>query len=177
MQLSINLSFKTFKTLSPKFKIHNMFRPIWPSSGDKICLLGKLLLLHVPRMRMSVAVCASCSLSWLLRCVSRSTDKAVALTYNLRTTRARKLIQLDEEIKYMWQLHSFHIQPLTVSTMDVDPLNLTEELENLKLKILPQSCCKIFHDCLLITVVFVDMSTWLNPYSYDVHPFYVKTRN
>jgi hypothetical protein len=45
VQHIIKLKFKTFKTLGPKIKIHNMFRSIWPSSGVKICLLGKLLLL------------------------------------------------------------------------------------------------------------------------------------
>jgi hypothetical protein len=47
-------------------------------------------------------------------------------------------MELDEEIKQMWQLYLFHIQPLTVSTMDIVPLMLTEELENLKLNFLPQ---------------------------------------
>jgi hypothetical protein len=43
-----------------------MFRPIWPSSGVKVCLLGKLLLLlllllHLPQMIMYV--CNMCEIS------------------------------------------------------------------------------------------------------------------
>jgi hypothetical protein len=39
VQLFINI-----KVSILKFKSHNMFRPIWPSSGVRIYLMGKLLL-------------------------------------------------------------------------------------------------------------------------------------
>jgi hypothetical protein len=67
-------SLKLLKTLGQKIKIHNMFRPIWPSSGVKMfcwgnCCFGCCCCYISPRMHTYVVVSASSFLSWL-RCVS-----------------------------------------------------------------------------------------------------------